>query len=119
MPSTASTLMTASNSEKAFWLAYIRAQYPGIQHYVMIGNRTGGHQYRPAYWDQQWPGTIPATHVPGDNFLSDDYKAAMEAGFEFIKEDDWAAGKRVGVVPPPLPGMQIIQFPPTGSTVPR
>src|SRR5262245_23902923 len=99
------------NAKKGFWLAWIRAQYPGFKHYVMIGNRTGGHQYRPAYWDQQWPGTVPAFHVPGDNFLSDDYKAAQESGFEFLKEDQWAAGQRVGTIPPRDPAAPFYQFP--------
>lgn len=99
------------NDKKGFWLAWVRAQYPGYQHYVMVGNRTGGHQYRPAYWDQQWPGTLPVTHTPGDNLLSDDYAAAAEAGFEFIKEDQWAAGMRVGQVPPPDPNRPSYRFP--------
>lgn len=100
-----------SSSHKAFWLAWLKAQYPGYQHYVMVGNDPSSHDRRPAYWNQQWPGTLPVTHVPGDRLLSNDIGAASEAGWEFIREDDWAAGRRIGTIPPPPPGRPIIQFP--------
>src|SRR5215469_6958169 len=100
-----------SSGPKAFWLAWVRAQYPGYRHYVMVGNDPRTHATRPAYWDQQWPGTLPIVHVPGDHLLSDDYRAAQEAGFEFIREDDWARGVRVGQVPPRDPSKPFYQFP--------
>jgi HK97 family phage prohead protease len=100
-----------SGSPKAFWLAWVRQQYPGRRHYVMVGNNADGHDNRPRYWDQQYPGSLPVTHVPGDPLLSNDYRAAAQAGFEFVKEDQWAAGQRTGPIPPPAPQDPFYSFP--------
>lgn len=100
-----------SSSAKGFWLAWVRAQYPGYQHYVMVGNDPSHHRTRPAYWDRDYPGTLPVQHVPGDHLVSNDIRAASEAGFEFIREDDWAAGQRVGIIPPRDPTKPFYQFP--------
>lgn len=100
-----------SSSDKAFWLAWLRAQYPGRSHYVMVGNDPSSHTTRPAYFDRDWLGTLPVRHVPGDHLVSNDISAAAQSGFEFLKEDQWAAGMRVGVVPPPDPSKPFYQFP--------
>lgn len=102
---------TISSSPKAFWLAWVRNQYPGYDRYVCVGNDPRHHDLRPAYWDRDYPGSLPVTHVPGDSLLSNDYAAASQAGFEFIKEDAWAAGQRTGKVPPPIPQDPFYVFP--------
>lgn len=91
---------------KHLGLQRIRAAYPGYDHYVMVGNDPGPHEQRPAYWDRLYPDTLPVQHVPGQSLLSNDIGAAAQAGWEFIKEDWFAAGQRTGQVPPspPYPG---------------
>lgn len=96
---------------KAFWLAWVRQQYPGREHYVMVGNDPRSHRTRPAYWQELYPGSLPVHHVPGDHLLSDDISHAAQAGWEFVREDDWAAGRRTGSVPPPDPAKPFYQFP--------
>ncbi|HWC39008.1 MAG TPA: HK97 family phage prohead protease, partial [Acidimicrobiales bacterium] len=102
---------TISSSPKAFWLAWLRHQYPGYDHYVMVGNDPHGHENRPAYWDRLYPGSLPVQHVPGDHLQSNDIAAAAQAGWEFVREDEWAAGHRTGRVPPPLPHDPFYSFP--------
>ena len=96
---------------KAFWLAWIRQQYPGHAHYVMVGSDPRSHRTRPSYWNELYPGTLPVTHIAGDHLLSDDIGAAAQAGWEFIREDNWAAGQRTGNVPPPDPNKPYYHFP--------
>lgn len=98
-------------SNKAFWLAWLRSQHPDCGHYVMVGNDPRHHRFRPAYWDRDYPGTLPVRHIPGESLLSNDYAAAQASGFEFLREDQWAAGQRRGPVPPPDPSKPSFQFP--------
>lgn len=100
-----------SNSPKSFWLAWLKVQYPDRSRYVVVGNDPHGHENRPGYWDDLYPGTLPVQHVPGDHLQSNDITAAAQAGFQFIREDDWAKGRRIGRVPPPVPQDPFYSFP--------
>lgn len=80
------------NTGKGKRLKMLAALYPGAARYVMVGND-------PANLPKYWSNYPPFNPIGGDSGISNDIAAARKAGWQFIKEDDFAAGKRTGQVP--------------------
>lgn len=80
--------------DKAPVLMRLQIDKPGYDNYVMVGNDP---QNLPTYWARyagQW------NPVGGESGISNDIGAARKANWRFIKEDAFAAGERLGTIPP-------------------